>query len=84
MENTNQNTNQNTDGVSDSNQKQNRIKSKAAWVAVVALLLFILKTYGLLAVIGLTEDSFKELTTLIFAVLAAFGIFNNPTNKEGF
>lgn len=65
-------------------EKQNRFKSKAAWVAVAALLLFILKNYGLLAPIGLTEDSFKELTTLIFGALSAFGIFNDPTNKEGF
>lgn len=63
---------------------QNRLKSKAAWVAVGALVLFILKNYGLLAPIGLTEESFKELTTLIFSVLTAFGIFNNPTNKEEF
>lgn len=84
MENNNQvqNDKQNTNTVSDANQKQNRFKSKAAWVAVAALLLFILKTYGLLATIGLTEESYKELTTLIFAVLTAFGIFNDPTNKE--
>jgi uncharacterized membrane protein len=64
--------------------KQNRLKSKVAWVAVAALVLFILKNYGLLAPIGLTENSFKELTDLIFAVVTAFGIFNDPTNKEGF
>ena len=63
---------------------QNRFKSKAAWVAIAALMLFILKTYGLLEVIGLTEDSFNELTTLIFAVALAFGVFNNPTNKDSF
>ena len=65
-------------------EKQNRFMSKAAWVAVVALLLFILKNYGLLTPIGLTEASFKELTTLIFGVLTAFAVFNDPTNKEGF
>ena len=81
MENNNQTQNDNKT-VNDSSQKQNRLKSKAAWVAVAALLLFILKTYGLLAPIGLTEESYKELTTLIFAVLTAFGIFNDPTNKE--
>ncbi|WP_147565172.1 phage holin [Clostridium tyrobutyricum] len=81
MENNNQTQNDNKT-VNDSSQKQNRFKSKAAWVAVAALLLFILKTYGLLASIGLTEESYKELTTLIFAVLTAFGIFNDPTNKE--
>lgn len=63
---------------------QNRLKSKTAWVAVVALVLFILKTYGLLTPIGLTEESYKELTTLLFAALAAFGIFNNPTDPDSF
>lgn len=52
-------------------EKQNRFKSKAAWAAVATLLFFILKTYGLLASMGLTEYSFKEVTTLIFAVLIA-------------
>ena len=64
--------------------KQSRWKSKAAWTAVAALILFILKTYGLLAPIGLTEDSYKELTTLIFAVLSGFAFFNDPTNRDGF
>lgn len=87
MENNNnqvQNSSKNNNGVSGTNQKQNRFKSMASWAAVAALVLFILKTYGLLAPIGLTEDSYKELTTLIFSVLTAFGIFNDPTNKEGF
>jgi phi LC3 family holin len=65
-------------------EKQNRFKSKAAWVAVAALILFILKNYGLLASVGLTENSFKELTNLIFAVISAFGIFNDPTTKDSF
>jgi uncharacterized membrane protein len=63
---------------------QNRFKSKAAWVAVATLILFVLKTYGILAPIGLTETSFRELTTLIFGVVTAFGVFNDPTNKDGF
>ena len=45
---------------------------------------FYLKTYGLLAAIGLTEDNFKELTTLFFTVALAFGVFNNPTSKDNF
>ena len=63
--------------------QQSRWRSKAAWSALLALVLFILKAYGLLAPIGLTEESFKEMTVLLFAVLAAFGIFNNPTSKDG-
>ena len=65
-------------------EKQNRFKSKAAWVAVAALMLFILKNYGLLASVGLTENSFKELTNLMLAVISAFGIFNDPTTKDSF
>lgn len=63
---------------------QSRWKSPVAWSALAALVLFILKTYGFLAPIGLTEDTFKEFVALIFAALTAFGILNNPTNKDGF
>jgi uncharacterized membrane protein len=64
--------------------KQSRWRSKVAWSAVVALVLFILKTYGLLAPVWLTEESFNELTALVFAVLSAFAFFNNPTQKDGY
>jgi uncharacterized membrane protein len=64
--------------------EQSRWRSPVAWSAVVALALFILKTYGLLSFIGLTEDSFKELTILLFTVLTAFGLFNNPTHADKF
>ncbi|HWQ88663.1 MAG TPA: phage holin [Desulfitobacteriaceae bacterium] len=63
---------------------QNRFKSPIAWGALIALVLFVLKTYSLLQPIGLTEDSFKELTTLIFTAATAFGILNNPTSKDEF
>ncbi|RCX14389.1 hypothetical protein DFR58_115113 [Anaerobacterium chartisolvens] len=63
---------------------QSRWRSPVAWTAIAALLLFIMKNYGLLDHVGLTEDSVKELTTLIFAVLSAFAIFNNPTSKDSF
>ena len=62
----------------------NRFKSPVAWSAIIALFLFLAKNYGWLSPIGLTEDSFNELATLIFAVLTAIGIFNNPTDKEGY
>lgn len=64
--------------------RQSRWRSKVAWSAMAALILFILKNYGLLVPIGLTEDSFKELTTLIFALLSAFAFFNDPTSKDSF
>lgn len=63
---------------------RNRFRSPVVWASIAALVLFVLKTYNLLAPVGLTEDSFKELSTLIFAALTAFGIFNNPTDKNSF
>lgn len=63
---------------------QSRLKSPVVWASLASLVLFILKTYGLLAPIGLTEESFKELTALIFGAATAFGILNNPTSKDTF
>lgn len=63
---------------------QSRLKSKAAWLAVASLLGFILGNYGLYDKIGLTNETYQTLVNLIFTVLAAFGIFNNPTDSEKF
>lgn len=64
--------------------KQSRIKSKAAWVAVAALIGFFLGNYGLYDTIGLTSETYQQLVNMIFACLAAFGVFNNPTDSNGF
>lgn len=63
---------------------QNRLKSKAAWVAIFALLGFVLGNWGLFEVIGLTNETWQQLVELLLAALAAFGIFNNPTESEHF
>lgn len=63
---------------------QNRFKSKVAWIAIFALIGFLLGNYGLYNAIGLTEASYKALVDLIFAVLVALGVFNNPTDAEAF
>jgi uncharacterized membrane protein len=63
-------------------QKWSRIKSPIAWSSVAALLLFILKTWNVLPLIGLDEVSFNMLFTLIMGTFVAFGIWNNPTDKE--
>jgi len=64
--------------------KQNRFKSWAAWVALFALLGFILGNWGLFDTLGLTDETWKTLTGLILAAGAAFGILNNPTDRENF
>ena len=63
---------------------QNRFKSKAAWVAVLAIIGFVLGNWGLFEVIGLTNESWQQLVELILAALAAFGVFNNPTDAQNF
>lgn len=65
-------------------ENQSRWKSKVAWTAIISLFLLILKTYGLLDPLGLSEGDYNQITTLIVAALAGFGILNNPTNKDGF
>lgn len=61
---------------------QNRFKSKYLWLAMFALLGFILKNWNLFDLIGLNLDSFNEMVDLILAVLIGLGIINNPTDKE--
>ena len=61
---------------------QKRFESKYLWVAIFALLGFILKQWGIFELIGLDLNSFNELVDLILAVLIAIGVINNPTSKE--
>jgi hypothetical protein len=63
------------------NNQQSRWKSPVAWSAFSVLLLTILKNYGLLEPLGLTPESYNEITTLITSVLVGFGIWNNPKDK---
>lgn len=63
---------------------QSRLKSKAAWVAVLAIIGFVLGNWGLFEVIGLTDETWQQLVELILAALAAFGVFNNPTDAQNF
>ena len=63
---------------------QSRWKSKAAWVAVFALLGFLLGNWGLFEKIGLTNEGWQAFVELLLAALAAFGVFNNPTDGENF
>lgn len=56
--------------------------SPVVWGMVVALILFFAKTYGILTPIGLTTDSFKELTTILFGAITIFAAYNNPNSKK--
>lgn len=63
---------------------QSRWRSPVLWTSLFALVFFVLKTWGLLQWLGLDQDSGNQLIALIVAVLAAFGVLNNPTDKLNF
>lgn len=63
---------------------QNRLRSAAAWAAVAALLMLIGNTFNLWGLIGVTSDAAQALLNGVLTAVAAFGIFNNPTNSNGF
>lgn len=65
-------------------KSQPKWKSKIFWIAISSIIAFILGNYGLYDVIGLTSDSFQTLLNLIFAALAAFGVWNDAGNKENY
>lgn len=59
---------------------QNRFKSWALWLAIAALIVFLVKTFWKVD-IGETVDGFMN---VLLPVLVGFGIVNNPTDKENF
>lgn len=63
---------------------QKRWKSPVVWTSIAALILLLLKNYGLLEPLGLTEDVFNQIINLLLTILIGVGILNNPTEKEKF
>ena len=59
--------------------EQNRFRSWGLWLSVVALLVFVGKTY-----FNFEIPKVDELVNMILVVLTGFGVLNNPTNKTGF
>ncbi len=56
-----------------------RIKSPVLWISMAALFAFITKNW-----FGWEIPKFDEFTDLLLAVLVAFGVVNNPTDRSGF
>lgn len=59
--------------------KQSRWRSKAAWVATITLVTFVVKTY-----FNIEIPKVDELVDLILLAATAWGVFNNPTDKTGY
>ena len=55
---------------------QSRWKSPVLWTAILSLIALVAKNW-----IGFQIPGWDEITTGILAVLAAFGVINNPTSK---
>ena len=61
-----------------------RLRSKVLWVAVLGGVIQIFSAVNLWAKIGITAEGFRELMVGVGAILEAFGVLNDPTNREGF
>lgn len=64
--------------------RQERYKSWALWLSVAGAVWTILSAFGLPQKWGLEEGTFKTVVDSIGAILIAFGICNNPTDKLNF
>lgn len=59
--------------------KQNRFKSWALWLAVAALVVYIVREF-----VGIDiSETVNGFMDVLLPVLIAFGIVNDPTNKTG-
>ena len=61
---------------------QNRLKSRVLWMAVAALVMLLMRNYGLYQYIGMTEEVFKTVIDMVLGILVLLGIINNPTNSD--
>lgn len=59
---------------------QNRFKSWALWTSIAALVVFVVREFANVDI----SPTVDGLLDVLLPVLVAFGIVNNPTDKENF
>lgn len=64
--------------------EQNRFRSWALWVSVAGAVWVIAAAFGLPERIGIDEATFTKVLNAVGSILIAFGICNNPTDRENF
>lgn len=64
-------------------KNRSRWKSWALWVSILGAVSIVFSALGVWEKIGITSDAFETIVTAVGAILTAFGIVNNPTDKEG-
>lgn len=58
----------------------NRFKSWAVWVSLGALIVFCVKEFGGVDI----SETVNGLLDVLLPILVAFGIVNNPTDRQNF
>lgn len=58
--------------------EQNRLKSWALWTSIAALVIFCVKQFAGIDI----SETVNGLLNVLLPVLVAFGIVNNPTDKD--
>lgn len=63
---------------------RDRLRSRALWAALAGLLVTVLSAFDVWDAIGITAPQLQGILTAMGAVLAAFGVFNDPTERDRF
>ena len=58
---------------------KDRFKSPVLWLSIAALIAFVFKNW-----LGFEIPEWNTFVELLLAVLIAFGVVNNPADKENF
>ncbi len=61
-----------------------RLKSWAVWVSVLGAVGVILNSLGVFERLGIDSAAFDVVVNAVGTILIAFGILNNPTDKNSF
>ncbi len=61
-----------------------RLRSWAVWVSVLGAVGVILNSLGVFEKIGIDNAAFDVIVNFVGSILIAFGILNNPTDKNCF
>ena len=61
-----------------------RLRSWALWVSVLGALGIILDNFGVFARYGIDGDKWTVIINAVGGILVAFGILNDPTNRDAF
>lgn len=63
---------------------KDRLKSPVLWSALVGCVATIFSVLGIWEKIGITSEQFSNIVGAIGVMLTAFGVINDPNNREGF